>query len=291
MTGRLEGCKVARWMILGMFLSNIPTVNLSAQVGHNPATSPYRDIALHPGPMFFVGHLGADRGNVGVGTSNALTYGARYELPAGRVVQFQFTGAYLRGDRFLVNPYADSNSASRRTAPAKSDLLQVEIGMQLRLTGGKTWRGLAPVVGTGLGLIAELNAAADTSGYRCGTKFPAAFAPGLRWYPARRSPSRPSWSDCCCTGSCRAAARSVALAGCTRGRRSSRATCCSPSPLPLPCPPRRFRVSIRASAARPRHWARDRGARRGLSRAKRALRSPPSSPRPSDRSSPKSERR
>ena len=99
MTGRLEGCKVARWMILGMFLSNIPTVNLSAQVGHNPATSPYRDIALHPGPMFFVGHLGADRGNVGVGTSNALTYGARYELPAGRVVQFQFTGAYLRGDR------------------------------------------------------------------------------------------------------------------------------------------------------------------------------------------------
>src|SRR5438132_4747336 len=186
MSGRLEGCKVGRWMILGMFLSNIPTVNLSAQVGHNPATSPYRDIALHPGPMFFVGHLGADRGNVGVGTSNAITYGARYELPAGRVVQFQFTGAYLPGDRFLVNPYADSNSASRRSGPVKSDLLQVEIGMQLRLTGGKTWRGLAPFVGTGLGLISELNAAADTSGYRFGTKFTIAFVSGVRWYPARR---------------------------------------------------------------------------------------------------------
>src|SRR2546428_13795482 len=101
MTGRLEGCKVARWMILGMFLSNIPTVNLSAQVGHNPTTSPYRDIALHPAPMLFVGHPGADRGNVAVGTSNALTYLARHELPAGRVVHFQVTGADLRGDRIL----------------------------------------------------------------------------------------------------------------------------------------------------------------------------------------------
>src|SRR2546428_6838645 len=160
MTGRLEGWKVGRWMILGMSLSNIPTVNLSAQVGHNPATSPYRDIALHPGPMFFVGHLGADRGNVGVGTSNALTYGARYELPAGRVVQFQFTGAYLRGDRFLVNPSPDSNSASRRSGPVKSDLLPLEIGMQLRLTGGKTWRGPAALVGPRLGLKSQVNPAA-----------------------------------------------------------------------------------------------------------------------------------
>src|SRR5438552_17869488 len=107
MTGRLEGCKVARWMILGMFLSNIPTVNLSAQVGHNPATSPYRDIALHPGPMFFVGPLGADRGTVGVGTSKPLTYGARYALLAGRRVLFQFTFACMLGDRFLGNLFVD----------------------------------------------------------------------------------------------------------------------------------------------------------------------------------------
>src|SRR5437899_12417930 len=123
-------------------------------------------MALRRGPGWFVGHVGADRGHAGVGTRNALTYGARYELPAGRVVQFQFTGAYLRGDRFLVNPYADSNSASRRSGPVKSDLLQLEIGMQLRLTGGKTWRGLAPFLGTGLGLFSQLNAAAATRGSR-----------------------------------------------------------------------------------------------------------------------------
>src|SRR6059036_3733974 len=158
MSGRLERWKVGRWMILGMFLSNIPAFQLSAQVGHEPGSSPYRDIYLHPGPMVFVGHVSADRGKVGVGTGNALTFGARYELPAGRAMNFQFTAAYLQGDRFKVNPYVDSNSTARKTGPINSDLLQVEVGMQLRLTGGKTWRGFAPYAGTGIGLISELNA-------------------------------------------------------------------------------------------------------------------------------------
>src|SRR5216683_2827013 len=179
MIGRLEGWKVGTWMILGMFLSNIPTVQLFAQVGHDPASSPYHDILLHSGPLFFVGHLGADRGVARAGTSNATTFGARYDIPAGRSLHFQFTGAYLHGDRFIIDPRADSSSPARRTGPFKSDLLQVEIGMQLRLTGGKTWRGLAPYVGTGLGLISELNAARDTSGYRFGTKFTIAFASGV----------------------------------------------------------------------------------------------------------------
>jgi len=159
---------------------------LAAQVGHEPGSSPYHDIYLHSGTMVFVGHLGADRGKAGVGTSNALTFGARYEIPAGRALNFQFTGAYLQGDRFKVNPFVDSNSTARKTGPIKSDLLQVEIGMQLRLTGGKTWRGFAPYAGTGIGLISELNPVSDTSNYRFGTKFTFAFATGVRWYPARR---------------------------------------------------------------------------------------------------------
>ena len=184
----LEGWKVGRCVIVGMFLSNIPTVQLSAQVGHNPGTSPYHDFALHAGPMFFVGHLAADRGKVQAGTSNALTFGARWEIPAGRSLQFQFTGAYLRGDRFIIDPRADSNSAVRRTGPVKSDLAQAEVGMLLRLTGGKTWHGFAPYVGTGLGLVFDTDSPGDTTGsrYRFGSKFTLAFASGVRWYPARR---------------------------------------------------------------------------------------------------------
>ena len=187
MTGRLESWNVGMWMIF-MLLSNIPTVQLSAQVGHDPAHSPYRDILLHSGPVFFVSHLGADRGTAGAGTSNALTLGARYEIPAGRAVHFQFTGAYLHGDRFIIDPRADSSAPARRTGPVKSDLGLFEIGMQLRLTGGKTWHGVAPYVGTGLGLMFDVNSPGDTtgSGYQFGTKLTIAFASGVRWYPARR---------------------------------------------------------------------------------------------------------
>lgn len=188
MTGRLERWKVGRWIILGVFLSNIPTVQLSAQVGHDPGTSPYRDILWRSGPVFFVGHLSADRGRAGAGPSNALTFGARYEIPAGRSMQFQFTTAYLQADRFIMDPRADSTSPARRTGPVRTDLALAEAGIQLRLTGGKTWHGLAPYVGTALGMLFDVNSPGDTSGsgYRFGTKVSLAFATGVRWYPARR---------------------------------------------------------------------------------------------------------
>lgn len=171
-----------------ILLSVVPSFQLSAQVGHDPATSPYHDILLHSGPAVFIGHLGGGRGSAGAGTSNALTVGARYELPAGRVLQFQFTTALLRGDRFIIDPRADSNAAARRTGPVKSELGLAEIGMQLRLTGGKTWRGIAPYLGTALGMTFDVSSPGDTttSGYRFGSKVSLALAGGVRWYPARR---------------------------------------------------------------------------------------------------------
>jgi len=195
MVGQSDSRTVGRFMrgwstvVVAVFLSVGPTVRPSdGQVGHDPASSPYHDILLHSGPVFFAGHLSGDRGNAGAGMSNATTFGARYEIPAGRSLHFQFTGAYLHGDRFIINPRADSSSPARRAGPFKSDLALVEVGMQLRLTGGKTWHGLAPYVGTGLGMMFDVSSPGDTtkSGYQFGTKLTIAFATGVRWYPARR---------------------------------------------------------------------------------------------------------
>jgi hypothetical protein len=185
---RLSGWAVRTAIGVAALLTAQPPNRLTAQVGHDPAHSPYRDILLHPGPVFIVGHLGGDRGVVGAGMSNALTFGARYEIPAGKALQFQFTGTFLHGDRFIINPRADSASTARKTGPFTSDLALFEVGMQLRLTGGKTWRGLAPYVGTGLGLIFDANSPGDTtqSGYQFGTKLTLALATGVRWYPTRR---------------------------------------------------------------------------------------------------------
>jgi hypothetical protein len=171
-----------------MVLTNIPTFHLSAQVGHDPGASPFRDIPLRPGPVVVVGHLSGDRGIAGAGMSNARTVGARYEIPAGRSLLFQFNAAYLSGDRFILDPRADSTSPARRTGPFKSEVALAEVGLQLRLTGAKSWHGFAPYAGTAIGLMFDVNSPGDTtgSGYRFGTKLTIAGATGVRWYPSRR---------------------------------------------------------------------------------------------------------
>ena len=188
MTPRRHATRVVLMPILiglGVVTSWRPGV---AQVGHDPAHSPYQDIILRSSPVLFFGHLSADRGRAGVGISNARTFGARYEIPAGRSLLFQFTAAYLEGDRFVIDPRADSTSPERRTGPVPAAIAITDVGILLRLTGGKTWRGIAPYAGVGIGLAYDVRSGRDTtrSEYRFGTKFVLNGATGVRWYPARR---------------------------------------------------------------------------------------------------------
>jgi len=185
---RLGGLAVRTTLALAVFLTAQPPNRLTAQVGHNPGDSPYQDIPLHPSPVFFFGHLSADRGRAGAGISNARTFGARYEIPAGRSLLFQFTAAYLDGDRFIIDPRADSTSPQRRTGPVPAAIAIADAAIQLRLTGGKTWHGIAPYAGVGMGLAYDVRSGRDTTGslYKFGTKFVLNGATGVRWYPARR---------------------------------------------------------------------------------------------------------
>ena len=173
---------------LAGLLSVFPPFRLSAQVGHDPAHSPYHDIFRGPGPVFFAGHLSGNRGQAGAGPSNALAFGARYELAAGRSMVVQFSGTYLEADRFIVNPAVAESAATRRVGPVETDLLLTEMALQLRLTGAKAWRGLAPYFTTGMGLAFDLHSPGDTtkSGYTFGSKFTLTLGTGVRWHAARR---------------------------------------------------------------------------------------------------------
>jgi hypothetical protein len=181
-----------RFLVAGaavLLLAAGPTARAAAaQVGHDPGSSPYRDVPLKPVLSFSVGYLTNDRGRVGAGFSNALTFGARYDIPTGRSLLFQLGTTYLRGDRFIIDPRADSTSPQRKTGPYNSTLVLVEAGMQLRLTGAKSWHGLAPYVGTGLGLAFDVDSPGDTtqSGYKFGTKLTLALVSGVRLYPSSR---------------------------------------------------------------------------------------------------------
>jgi hypothetical protein len=161
---------------------------LPAQIGHDPTQSPFRDIRRGAGPVLLVGHLGGDRGRAGAGPSNALTVGLRYDLSLSRPVVFFLSATYAKGDRFILNPAVDSTSPDRRTGPVDTELLLTELGLQLRLSGGKSWRGFAPYLGVTSGIAFDLNSPGDTtqSGYRFGTKLFLSGTGGIRWHAARR---------------------------------------------------------------------------------------------------------
>lgn len=193
MTGRTSGRagKRAKRMltIIGVVLAAGPLARPSAaQVGHDPGDSPYRDMVIGSGPVVFAGYLGGDRGRADAGPSNALSIGARFELPTGRSLTLQLSAAYLQGDRFIINPAVNADDPERRTGPADANLFHVEAAMQLRLTGVKTWHRLAPHVGIGLGMVFDAGSPGDTtnSGYGFRSRVTLSGGTGVRLQTTRR---------------------------------------------------------------------------------------------------------
>ena len=181
------GC---RWLPLAVglggavLLSGRPAGRLCAQVGYEPGHSPFRDVRRGSGLRLATGYLGGDRGTVPVGPSDGATVGVRFETTLGSVASFTAGFAYGRTTRFIVFPY--DSAGKRTTGPFDASVVLADLGLQLSLTGAKTFHGFLPYVGGSLGLAFGGNLPADTSGYRFGTKLTLAPGVGLRWYPARR---------------------------------------------------------------------------------------------------------
>ncbi len=168
----------------GVLLSAGPADRLTAQVGHDPGQSPYKDV--RPGGTLLVsgGYFGGSRGGPGVGISNGPTAGLRYEVPFGGALGVSLGVAYAQTTRFVVDYTKDS--LTRKTGPFDTDVVLVDAGLQLALSGRKTWHGLAPYVGGALGLAIGGGSPPDPSNYDFGSKFTVAPGAGIRWYPARR---------------------------------------------------------------------------------------------------------
>ena len=167
-----------------VLLTVYPSNRLTAQVGYEPGHSPYRDIPRGGVTLLTFGYLGGGRGSVGVGLSSGASGGLRYETVLGGAIGVSFGLAYAQTTRFVVDPYKDT--LSRKSGPYDNAVVLADAGLQLVLTGKKTWRGFAPYLGGALGLAVGGRSPRDTSGYDFGTKFAVMPEAGIRWYPVRR---------------------------------------------------------------------------------------------------------
>lgn len=148
-----------------------------AQIGFQPSSSPFRDIRNGRWLEAQGGRIFGGGGPLRVGPRDGAFTGLRLDLRSNHSVQLSLGAWVGMTERFIV--HADDSVATRTKGPVDQRLIGGEFGIQLNLTGGKRWHGLAPYFGVGLGLVngKKPPARADTSGYTFGTK--TYFAPNL----------------------------------------------------------------------------------------------------------------
>lgn len=156
----------------------------AAQVGHDPATSPYRDLRYGQFLSFSAGKAFGGGGTLGIGPHDGTVYWLRHDFLADRPLSIGLGGGFGQLDR----NYADirTTTGDRVIGPVQHDVYFVEGTVLLNLTGGKTWNNLAPYAGFGLGLSFAEKLPQDSSAYNYGTKFFIAPTAGVRVFVSRR---------------------------------------------------------------------------------------------------------
>lgn len=156
----------------------------SAQVGHPPGDSPFRDIPKGHQLTVFGGYFGGGGGTAEVGPRGGPVFGARYDIRVNSPLQLGLAVSHATLDRYIADPFVTIDE--RYSGPVEQSVTSFEVGLQFNVTGGKSWHRLAPFAGLAAGIARGSGTAADTSGYEFGTKF--LFAPqiGTRVFLSRR---------------------------------------------------------------------------------------------------------
>ncbi len=162
-------------------LSAASSLTASAQVGHAPQRSPYRDVYIKHALTYFAGYYSGATDPARVAPNDGPMVGARYAIRLGGPVFFTGRLAAVFTDRSVVDPTLPS--AQRRVGTTSVPLMFGDVGFDLVLTGSKSWHSLVPAVNASAGLAADLSGKIDKSQFRVGIPLMLSFGPSLRYVP------------------------------------------------------------------------------------------------------------
>lgn len=156
---------------------------LAAQVGTAPDRSPFHDLTTRQTFTLSAGLFGGNEANAGVGWRRGALFAGRLDTRLGGPFDLYVSIGTVASSRFRINTSLDS--ATRKTGPVSRSLVLVDLGIVMNLTGAKTWHGLAPYVGVGVGEVLPSKTEADVGGYNAGTNFSLIPILGTRWFVTR----------------------------------------------------------------------------------------------------------
>lgn len=176
-TRRFGSLRLPRLGASLVWLCVCASARLCAQVGHDPALSPFRDVATRQTLSLLVGEFGGNKAKAGVGAQSGTTFGFRFRNRLSGPLDLMIGSNLIQSKRLVIDPTRPDSI--RRSGPVNYNLLTAEIQLALTLTGAKTWHGLAPWIAFGFGMETASTPVTDPGGYRAGLNFSLVPAAGL----------------------------------------------------------------------------------------------------------------
>lgn len=164
----------------------LPLRSVGAQpvVGNAPDKSPFRDLEWRQQLIPLLGTLSTSDDVAGVGPRASGYVGVRYDVHVGGPAALTSRLAFAPGERTVKDPTRPE--PARTVGTTSANLLMADVGLQVSLTGRKSWHRLVPVVGIGAGFVSDFESKPDTGNYQFGTKFAFNWGLGLRYHSGRR---------------------------------------------------------------------------------------------------------
>ncbi len=154
------------------------------QVGHQPESSPYRDLRFKQSLTPFGGYLTGGRGSARVGPSGGPLAGLRWDVNVAAPMWLFLEAAWSGLERNLIDP--NEAPDDRFIGTAKQNVFLLDGGFNLVFTGRKTWHGLAPYLGAELGIAIGGAVPEDSSGFSFNTKFQIGPMIGIKIHPSQK---------------------------------------------------------------------------------------------------------
>jgi hypothetical protein len=175
--------------------------NAGAQVGYEPARSPYRDLEKAHEITYFSGYYRAHVDPAGVAPRNGPMMGILYQWLVGGPINLTAEVARVASERRVLDPDRPATCASGPVADCKLiamyrwPLYLTDLGLALNLTGGRTYHRLVPELRAGLGFVSDFHTQVDVGDFGFGTKFAMSYGAAIRWVPGGRYQMRFGYAD------------------------------------------------------------------------------------------------
>jgi hypothetical protein len=153
-----------------------------AVVGHTPENSPYRDVKASQRITVFGGYFQAQGSENSATPQSGPAFGLRYDLPVAGPADFFARVERVQSHRQAFDPTLPA--VTRSLGSQNVGLYVADLGFSLNLTGRRTWHGIIPAIGFGLGVVSAPDVPVTKDPYDFGTQFAFSADLGLRFNPS-----------------------------------------------------------------------------------------------------------